>query len=170
MESQLESIAQEFQSQYALILYTARLYAPTPELVQDVVQQVFIDFMEAAMKGQWDASRDSGPYLRQITKNRAIKHWKDERHKLPEIQRRIGERLAQLQRHRENEPDKENRQLDRLEECTGKLPEKSRQLLELHYTENLTLEAVAERLSMPSSTVRKAMYRIRIQLRDCMEL
>lgn len=169
MDRQLEEATQEFQRWYGLVLSVARRYAPSPEWVQDVVQQVFIDFVTATLKGNRDPSRDLAPYLHQITRNRALKFWREERHRQPEIQQRIGERLARLQRQRNESDEEANRQLEQLRRCTGELPEKSRRLIERHYFQGSSLEEIARDESIPSGTLRKAMYRIRIQLRDCME-
>lgn len=169
MDPQIEAIVREFQLRYGLIVAVASRYVPTPDAVQDVVQQVFVDFAEAALKGDWDATRDSAPYLAQITKNRALKLWREQRDCRPSVRRKIGERLTHLYRHQERSVSASNERLEALNECVETLPPKSREILNDHYAGNLSLEEIARRRDMPSGTLRKTIYRIRLQLKTCIE-
>jgi len=54
-----------------------------------------------------------------------------------------------------------------LRACIEMLPEKSRRLLALRYEENLTLDAIARRLSSTLDAVNKALSRLRQALREC---
>lgn len=54
-----------------------------------------------------------------------------------------------------------------LDGCCEKLPEKSRRILLLRYSEDLSSAAIAKILNSTAEAVRVALHRIRAQLRDC---
>ena len=56
-----------------------------------------------------------------------------------------------------------------LRRCVEKLPERSRNLVRLRYEEGLSLQGVADRLSSTLQAAHKALSRIRVGLRRCME-
>ncbi len=51
----------------------------------------------------------------------------------------------------------------------AELPDADRHLLDLRYVEDLTQEAVAERLSLPEGTVKVRLHRLRHRLRERLE-
>lgn len=56
-----------------------------------------------------------------------------------------------------------------LRRCIQKLPERSRRLVKLRYEDGLTLQGVADRLSSTLQAAHKALSRIRVGLRRCVE-
>ena len=79
------------------------------------------------------------------------------------------ETVACVERAFADEPVEEIRKLDFLRECIGKLDEKGRRLCELRYLEGLKPAAISETLGVPGTAVRKALQRVREQLRRCIE-
>ena len=59
--------------------------------------------------------------------------------------------------------------LNALKECVRGLPEKSLRLLKSRYEEEHSAQDIAEEFSMNPPAVRKALERLRIALRECME-
>lgn len=51
--------------------------------------------------------------------------------------------------------------------CEQKLPENGRQLLAMRYTLSLSAKAISEQLGMTIAATSKALYRIRMDLRQC---
>ncbi|MCL4206481.1 MAG: sigma-70 family RNA polymerase sigma factor [Pirellulaceae bacterium] len=56
-----------------------------------------------------------------------------------------------------------------LEHCLGQLPEKSRRLLTLRYSQSQPLAAIAAELRATQTAVYQALSRLRRRLRDCMQ-
>jgi RNA polymerase sigma-70 factor (ECF subfamily) len=56
-----------------------------------------------------------------------------------------------------------------LRHCLEKLPGKSRHLIELRYNQQLKLKEVAQRVQSTMDAVHKALSRLRLSLRTCME-
>jgi RNA polymerase sigma-70 factor, ECF subfamily len=59
--------------------------------------------------------------------------------------------------------------LDHLKHCIGRLDDRSRDLCELRYVQDLKPAEIAERTGTAANTVAKALHRIRDQLRQCIE-
>jgi RNA polymerase sigma-70 factor (ECF subfamily) len=66
-------------------------------------------------------------------------------------------------------PAIEVQKLEFLRGCMEKLNERDRQLCDLRYEENLKPSGIASKLGATSESVRKALQRIRDQLRNCIE-
>lgn len=163
-----QEVADTFQSNYGLVVSVAIRFAPTPELVYDVVHQAFVEFMESAMRGHWVPSRDPAPLLYRITKNTAANLWRRERQYSTEVTRMISEKLMQSPDERTDETSEATcGAVKALKGCMGELNAKSREMIEQHYLHDISLERIAERLSVPSNSLRKTLFRIRIKLRDC---
>lgn len=56
-----------------------------------------------------------------------------------------------------------------LQKCREQLPERSRRLVELYYERGLSLQQVAEHVSMGAEAVKQALFRVRRLLQDCIE-
>ena len=63
----------------------------------------------------------------------------------------------------------ESRELDFLQDCIGKLDGRGRQLCELRYQKGLKPAAISQSIGMANTAVRKALQRIREQLRKCVQ-
>lgn len=59
--------------------------------------------------------------------------------------------------------------IDKLERCVEQLPEKSRRLLALRYEESLEMQQIADRVQSTAEAVHKALSRLRLRLRECVE-
>ena len=67
-------------------------------------------------------------------------------------------------------PKTEAIELDFLRDCLQQLDSKGRRLCEMRYQKDLKPAAISESLNVPGTAVRKALQRIREQLRTCIEL
>lgn len=163
----IETLTHLFQSHYGLLIGIARCYAPAPDLVHDIMQEAFIDFVNDALKGNRDFDRDISPLLCTIVKNRAIKHWAERRKNTPEVLQEIAERLS-----RETEEAREEQLQDEirhLKDCMGMLPFESRRLIEQHYRLGYSMEEIARFEQRKPDAIRQAVCRIRLRLRECIE-
>lgn len=166
-EINIETVSRLFQAHYGLLLGVARRYAPAPDLVHDILQQAFVDFVDDALKGKRDFSRDVSPLLYQIVKNRALKHWAERRQSTPETLQRIAERLSA--NDSEENTQRWQDEVRYIQECLQLLPEPSRRLIERHYREGLSMEEMAQREERKPGTIRQTIFRIRLRLRECIE-
>lgn len=142
-------------------------YAPSPDLAYDIVQQAFVDYVQYALRGNYDPERDVTPLLYQITKIRAKKYWKERSQGGSDVMQQIAEQLA-------DEPDQENLEQENdelrfLRHCLNKLSSQSRELVEQHYYQGMSFETIAKQTQKKSGTVRQACTIIRRKLRECIE-
>jgi RNA polymerase sigma-70 factor (ECF subfamily) len=139
--------------------------APAPGLAEDIAQQVFLEFL--AKEAQWDTSRDIKPLLAVMTRNVARRCWRERMHTLPEVQRELSEHICRLAESRDvSWFGEEERTV--LRRCLDRLPTKSRRLVELHYYMDTSSVEIAQQMAMQPDAVRRALCRLREQLRKCM--
>lgn len=138
--------------------------APAPGLAEDIAQQVFFEFLSKA--DQWDLTRDVRPLLAGMTRNVARRCWRDHTRSLPEQTRELAEHIRALAADQDVRGHNEE-EITALRQCLDRLPDKSRRLVELHYFVDLTSVDIATRMAMKTDAVRRALFRLRGQLRKC---
>lgn len=138
--------------------------APAPSLAEDIAQQVFLEFI--AKEASWDLTRDIKPLLAAMTRNVARRSWRERTRTLPEVQQELAEHIRHLAENREvtwfGEEEKSV-----LRRCLERLPAKSRRLVELHYYLDTSSVEIARQTDMNADAVRRALFRLRGQLRKC---
>jgi RNA polymerase sigma-70 factor (ECF subfamily) len=140
--------------------------APAPGLAEDIAQQVFLEFMTKA--AEWDLTRDVQPLLAGMTRNVARRCWRERMRTLPEVQRELADHIRQLAESRDTvwfgEEEKSI-----LRRCLNRLPQKSRRLVELHYYLDVSSVEIARQTALNPDAVRRALFRVREQLRKCVK-
>ena len=69
----------------------------------------------------------------------------------------------------EFQSDKECVKHEQLRKCLARLPKRGRETLQLRYAEDMGYEAIGNTLGMTIEAVRKALFRLKRQLRSCLE-
>jgi RNA polymerase sigma-70 factor (ECF subfamily) len=80
----------------------------------------------------------------------------------PEILESMGDELDSETRHA-------NARSAALEHCHTTLTAKSRDLLQLYYHENRSLDQIGQKLGSSANALKQALFRIRQQLRECID-
>lgn len=155
-----------FQDRHGLVLAAARRFSPTPELAYDIVQQVFLEFVQTGMRRGWDLEREIDPLLYGITKNVAMKCWRQERRQQPDAIRRLGERFLRAGGSGSADPRGAS-EIDALFDCLKKLTFKSRRLIEQYYFEDVPMEEICRQYQSKPNAIHQAFCRIRARLREC---
>lgn len=145
------------------VRYEAFKAAPYPGVTEDIVQQVFVEFLEKA--DQWNVDSDLRPLLRKMTQFVAARLWREKSRRFSEIHRAIAEQVR-LSLADEETMLYEN-ELPALKHCMGRLPEKSRSLITMRYFNQLPIDEIAENMQMKSGNVYKSICRIRELLKEC---
>ncbi len=166
MTSRETRAAQTFLSYHDFVKAMALKYAPWPGLTEDISQQVFLEFI--AKEERWDLERDLRPLLATMTRFIAMRLWRERTREKPEMVQKLAEHIRQLSEGHEAEPRYEQ-ELGVLNECLNKLPERSRELVQLYYYHEISTPEIAEQLSMKSDTVCRALSRVREKLRVCIQ-
>lgn len=165
---QTEFVEEIYRSRYAAIVAIARCYAPTPELVQDIVQQAYLELLEKARDGSLASVGDPVAYLYEITRNKARRSWQRYKRESSEVMQRIA---GELMSRRVEEPGSslKNDAMTLLNECIGQLPEKSRNLIREFYWDGNSTKKISLDEGVSQSAICQALYRIRLQLKKCIE-
>lgn len=159
------NIAKIFLSYRGYVKGVALQYAPHPQWVDDIVQQVFAILIQKA--DQWTIEDDPKALLRVLARNTANQLWREKIKESPETIQKIGEFLKSITQN-EPEPEYEG-DLKRLRACLELLPIKNRQLLDMHYGEGVSMKTIAQRFDKKSTTISHAICRLRSKLRECVE-
>jgi RNA polymerase sigma factor (sigma-70 family) len=147
------------------VLRVAARLAPLPSLAEDIAQQVFLEFLSKIE--QWDLSGDLKPLLATMTRNVALRHWRERSVHLSAELRGLVEHIRDLAAASEPTPFHDD-ETDILRKCLAKLPPRSRRLLEWRYGTPLRCSEIAAQLALKPEAVRQALTRLRDQLRRCM--
>ncbi len=143
--------------------YVAALVPPTAD-AQEIVQQTAVVLWEKF--DQYDTSRPFAPWACRFALNIA-RQWMARRQRWKTL---LDGGLAQelTLRREQLRPDFDAR-LEHLDRCLEKLPEKQRFLVDGYYFKQSSVETVAQQARRTVDAVYKALQRIRLQLRECME-
>lgn len=166
MNAEEAQAAQVFLVHHDFVKGMALRYAPWPGLVDDISQQVFLEFMKK--EDRWDLSKDIRPLLATMTRHVAMRLWRERTRQEPERVQKLAEHIRQLAEERDRPPRYEE-EVTVLRACLEKLPEKSRELVDLYYYNEIGTPEIAEQLSMKSDTVCRALSRVREKLRECVQ-
>lgn len=158
--------AQAFLAEHAFVRSVAIRAAPWPDLVDDIVQQVFLEFMRKS--DQWDLERELRPLLATMTRMVAIRHWRTATRNQPEKLLQLAEHLRHLAESGDDDAPVEDHQIGALHRCLRDLPDRSRTIVELHYFSGLTTREIGNRIEMNPDTVCRALSRVRDSLRQCL--
>lgn len=142
-------------------------YLPYSHLADEVVQQVYVDFVSKADK--WNFDGNIKALLAVMTQNIAKAYWKTESRNLPEKLRKIAEHIQKIAENDDHQADQYAEYLQALRECMKKAPEKTGELIQLHYFQGMSFKEIAEQMGLNSDTVYRAVYRLREKMRLCIE-
>lgn len=160
-----EAAAMLFLTYRHYVKAIALRFVPFPHLADEIVQQVFVVFLEKAPT--LDLSQNIKAFLAVTAQNIAKKYWRDEsKHFKPEMQR-VAEYVRQILV--EPNPDSYPDELDALQRCLEKAPEKARHLIQLHYFGRVPINEIARQMELSAEAVYKAFFRLREKLRLCID-
>lgn len=156
--------ARVFLSHHDFVRGVALKYAPWPGLMDDIAQQVFLEFI--AKESKWDLTNDARPLLATMTRHVALRLWRERTRQQPEVVRKLADHIRMLSEEREAPPRYEE-EIGVLRGCLQKLPEKSLELVGLYYYNEISTTEIAKQVNMKPDTVCRALSRVREKLREC---
>jgi RNA polymerase sigma-70 factor (ECF subfamily) len=141
-------------------------FAPTPGSADDIAQQVFLEFVAKSEK--WDLTADVKPLLAVMTRNVARRFWRYKSREMTDEMRDLAEYITTLAQD-EEVPAYSEEEKSALKNCVEQLSDKGKRLVQLHYYVGATSVEIAQRMGMNSDAVRRALFRQRGQLRQCIQ-
>ncbi|WP_437225582.1 RNA polymerase sigma factor [Planctomicrobium sp. SH661] len=155
-----------FMQHYGFVRAMAVRSAPWPGLIDDIFQQVFLEFLQSA--DRLDLQQDIRPLLATMTRHIAQRHWKQAIRQQPEALQNLANQIRLIADGHEEEIHWDD-EFNAIRLCLQRLPAESHQLLDLYYFQQVPTEVIGERLSMKADTVRRALSRLREKLRQCVQ-
>ncbi|WP_437228284.1 sigma-70 family RNA polymerase sigma factor [Planctomicrobium sp. SH661] len=140
---------------YLLVMLMS--WSDADEVLQEVAATAWEKFPE------FDRSRNFLAWANGIARNKAL----SSRHKATFSRELTEDLIEALEQDIEDENAQLEAKLAALRSCVARLREKDRELLELRYTPDLPIEAVARRTARTVAACYKAIQRIHDQLFDC---
>jgi RNA polymerase sigma-70 factor (ECF subfamily) len=130
----------------------------------DVFQEVALALWKEFPR--YDPLRPFGAWSRGVAANKLMQRWqKVKRTPVAFSPQAIQAVLDAYDRTERPAPPQE----DALEQCLERLPDNQRRLLSLRYQSSLKLAQIAEQLRTTADAVHKALSRLRVRLRQCVE-
>jgi RNA polymerase sigma-70 factor (ECF subfamily) len=138
---------------------------PVPHLVDEITHETFVFAFRHLAAFAADTSFRA--WLRAIAANKVRaeveRHLREERNRLAYAQRReLEEVLAEA-------AASDPLELEALHDCLGALPDRLRALLNLRYHDDHSSAEIASRLGRSLAWVRTTLWRVRQQLRECID-
>ncbi|MEM7010986.1 MAG: sigma-70 family RNA polymerase sigma factor [Verrucomicrobiota bacterium] len=131
---------------------------------EDVVQKVALTV--ARRFDEYDTERSFEAWALWLAKSRVIDHYRVSGREKLVFSDELMDQFANSLIARQAEQSERS---VALEQCVEKLPDKSRQLLELRYEDGASAEAMAEALNSSAGSIRVMLHRIRNLLADCVQ-
>lgn len=153
-------------------MYESELWRIAATLVRDwsatesLVQQAFIDAYSHLH--QYQLGTDFGAWIRTLTRNRLRKELRS----FSRAQRHLAEYRQELvERLQSEEPSRDDSDvyLAALKSCREALAGDEAALLRLRYEQGKSFEAIAQRQETTPAAVQRAISRLRLRLRACIE-
>lgn len=133
--------------------------------VEDLLQELVLRAMD--QRARFTDGEQVVAWVRLAARHRAIDYVRVRDGRARILEENVLELLA---RQLESQPDELlDSQIDALRCCVEKLPEKSRQLVKLRYSEGFSGAEIAERLKRTRDAVYQSLSRLHRSLRDCVQ-
>ncbi len=138
-----------------------------PNSSDDLAQEVFIRALHRLDRVENSSALPA--YLRGIARNVVREQFKKSQRTRSNLKRFIDWAEDTWEAcHPASHPLEQTSMLDSLQTCLQRLPEKSRNLLQLRYYDDLTSHQIGETTRMSADAVRKSIGRIRKKLLHCL--
>jgi len=164
MTERLKSLSSRFVAErHALLGF---IYGMIRDLAaaEDILQEVWIRLAEAAERDE--RIDDPARWCRGVARNLILHHWRDQRAAKVVADTELLDLVEQaLSEHHDHWTDRRQA----LMACIDRLPERSKQLLQMKYEQGLSFASMAEQLGRSLESLKMALCRVRTVLVECAE-
>jgi RNA polymerase sigma-70 factor len=151
-----------------MVLAMLRSMVYDKNAVDDLYQETMITAWRTL--DRYDEQRPFGPWLRGIARFQTLAYYRKVK-RLPTFDTtlvvdHIETRLDEIT---SRPGDTWEEKIDALDDCLQHLPEDARNIVALHYEQDLATGVIASRLRMSREAIKKRLQRARARLTDCFE-
>jgi RNA polymerase sigma-70 factor (ECF subfamily) len=163
-ESTRDLVVQEIARYQPRLRGLLRCLLVRPSDVDDLLQEVNLVLWEKA--DEFQPGTDFWAWASQIARFKALNHARKLGRERLVFDMEVMERVADVATERLQTLDQRRVALDH---CLQQLPPSQRQLIDLRYAGDQSIERIAESIGRPPGSIRQTLYRIRMALLDCIE-
>lgn len=162
-----EEVARQFLRHQQMVQDYIYSLVRDPHDSDDLFQEVGVRVLAKAVPPR--NPEDFPSWCRGIARNLVLHHWRSKRRGTSLLKERFLRAVETAYQESENEADLLNLKRRALNECLKKLPEPSRDLLEMRYVRGAPSHVIAERIRQSAAGVRMTLMRIRQALDSCIQ-
>jgi RNA polymerase sigma-70 factor (ECF subfamily) len=163
-ESTRDLVVQEIARHQPRLRGLLRCLLVRPSDVDDLLQEINLVLWEKA--DEFRPGTDFWAWASQIARFKAMNQARKLGRERLVFDLEILERVADVAHQRLETLDQRRVALDH---CLKELPPSQRQLIDLRYASDQSIERIAESIGRPAGSIRQTLYRIRMALLDCIE-
>jgi RNA polymerase sigma-70 factor (ECF subfamily) len=163
-QSTRDAVVQEIARHQARLRGLVRCLLVQPSDVDDLLQEVNLVLWEKA--DDFEPGTDFWAWASQIVRFKVLNHARKLGRERLVFDPEILERVADVARDRLQTLDRRRMALDH---CLKQLAPSQRQLIDLRYSGEHTIDRIADSIGRPTGSIRQTLYRIRTALLACIE-
>ncbi len=137
------------------------------DVAEDIFQEVWVRLASAVEKGI--VIEDQARWCRGTARNLVLHHWRDQRNEKVIANSSLLEKIELAFEEDDRASSNWAERAEALRHCVQSLPRKSKEMLTLRYEGSNSVESVASILNKTSTSIMKALSRIRQGLFSCVE-
>lgn len=157
-------VVQEIARHQSRLRAFVRCLLVRPSDVDDVLQETNAVLWQKA--DEFDPETDFWAWASQIARFKVLNQVRTYGRERLVFDLDTLQRLAEVAERKVQDLDKRR---DALDHCLKQLPPAQRQLIDLRYTGDHSIEKIAETIGRPEGSIRQTLYRIRMALMACIE-
>lgn len=170
MSDSPDAIVEQFLVERHSLLGFIQGLVRDPHVTEDIFQEVWLRL--AAETERDGRIVDQSRWCRGVARNLVLRHWRTQRNAKVEANSPLLEfldRMEQAFTEASTQPDSLAERQHALNDCLLRLPENSRNVLDLRYEQGCSIEEIASRTRHSTAAVVKVLYRLRRALAECIE-
>jgi len=168
MDERTKNITSEFLAGRQQLMAFIYGLVRDPQVAEDIFQETWIKLAGAMQQGTIIQSQPK--WCRTVARNLVLQHWRQQRNAKVVADSSLLEFLDFVEAaFQENPWLSTNDRQQALNDCVAALPQKSRRLLNLKYSDGCSLEQIARTVDQSTAAVVKALVRLRQALSVCVE-
>lgn len=138
-----------------------------PQMVDDLTQETFIATYQSLE--QVNPEQELGPWIKGIARNKLRMYLRQYYKKKNVVQSLKTEIIEEVIADIDTMSEVDREQIDSLQKCIKKLPERSQEIIKARYFSNETVINLAKRLESTVTAMSSVIYRAKQILRDCVK-
>jgi len=167
-DAQKSSLGQLVHEHQGMVRAFCCRFVSDRDALDDLVQDVFVGVIGRCEELAARPAPEAAVYLRGVARNLIRRRWRQLGRDAvggPVDQMMMREQEAAL----DGEVEDAEQRLNAMRRCLEQLPGRVRELVNDHYSNQIQIKQIAERLGRSASSLRMTMFRTRQRLRECIE-